>query len=308
MIRMYDSITAADIPADAPAVAGYVDGPYRWSAADWDRFTTRRRVRIATRATTLDADAADVERGDLTPEQAPSWVRNARPAPGRLPMLYVNRSNRAAVEAACRGLRYWLWVATLDALAVMQPGAIATQWAGQTSGSGGHFDLSLVDEVYFGAALASATGGGGMLVSESSDREPLWEVRIRIGDRHLMLAWWSGGMGQRDSYTGPLTDLGRPAAAALPVEASVTTSTHVAGHLRANVAATLDDGSEWGLVYGDEPGNVNGIVQPWAPAGVPSNCPAVYVPGGQPGPAGPDVRPAVAAALQTAADQLRKAS
>lgn len=149
-VTVWDSITAADIPPQAPQVGLYVDGPFAWSAEDLARFAHARTIRIATRASTLDADALDVERGDATPAQAAAWVRKARPQPGRLPLVYCNRGNRADVEAACAGLRYQLWVATLDGVSRMQPGATGTQWAGQTSGSGGHFDLSLFDEAYFG--------------------------------------------------------------------------------------------------------------------------------------------------------------
>jgi hypothetical protein len=161
LLRMFDSVTAADIPPDVDAVAGYVDGHWRWSTSDWDRFVTKRRIRIATLATTLDADALDVEFGDATPDQAPGWVRHCRPAPGRLPLVYCNRTLRPLVERACAGLRYLLWIATLDGHQVTQPGATATQWAGQTSGSGGHFDLSLIDAAYFGVVAAEELVMGG---------------------------------------------------------------------------------------------------------------------------------------------------
>lgn len=162
------------------------------------------------------------------------------------------------------------------------PGPCGWQCQGTHQAFGLSVDRSSLDDAFLALAGYAASGGGGMsLASESSDREPFWEVRIRAADRYVMLAWWSGGMGQRDSYTGDLTSLGRPPGAALPVAASVTVTTHVVGHLRANVTCTTEDGAEWGYVYGDEPGAAPGnVVQGWVLAGTPANCPAVYVPSG----------------------------
>src|SRR5581483_10825841 len=77
LITMYDSVTAWQIPPDAPAVAGYVDGMYCWSAQDWARFPNALKVTIATSAA-HDAMVLDVERWDATPDEAPGWIARQR--------------------------------------------------------------------------------------------------------------------------------------------------------------------------------------------------------------------------------------
>jgi hypothetical protein len=139
MTRMYDSTTAADIPFDAPIVAGYVDGIFRWSDADWARFPNARKVRIAVFAFTDDGEVLDVEAGDATPEQAPAWIRKRQAAGLAVPTVYCNRSALGAVEAACAGLAHDIWLATLDG--AIPAGFAAVQYAGSDH-SGGHYDLS----------------------------------------------------------------------------------------------------------------------------------------------------------------------
>lgn len=150
MITMHDSTNPFDIPADAVAVAGYVDGIYAWPASGWARFPNAHKVRIAVSAATVGADAYDVETGDLTPPQCPVVSQRERAAK-RDPVMYVNRTNWPAVIACYTAARVALprfWVATLDCVESMVPGAVATQWAGERC-AGGHFDLSLVDPAWF---------------------------------------------------------------------------------------------------------------------------------------------------------------
>lgn len=160
-------------------------------------------------------------------------------------------------------------------------GTVADQYSVGVIINNHAYDSSTVDpRVYAGQVSASTirSGGGAVgLATEDTTKEPFWEVQIRGEDRHVMLAWWSGGMGQRDGYKGPLTDLGRPPGDALPVRAECTITAHVAGHPRVDVVAVTDDGKPWGLVFGDEQGSGHGIVQDWTPWQV-SNCPTVYVP------------------------------
>ncbi len=153
---MYDSTNPFDIPADAQMVAGYIDGSWPWTAAGWARFPNAVKVRI-TVGNTEAADAIDVENGDATPAYAGGWVRR-RNAAGVRPLVYCNRSARPAVEAACAGLSYDLWIATLDGIQAMQPGAVATQWQGQAQ-SGMHYDKSLVNDTWMpGGGAAPAPG------------------------------------------------------------------------------------------------------------------------------------------------------
>lgn len=136
---------------------------------------------------------------------------------------------------------------------------------------------------------ANLSGGGGVLASQGTDREELWEVFIRDADHHVLLAWWEGGVGQKSTYTGPLTDLELPPGTALPVWADVAVTTHVAGFIRANVDVLTDDGESWTFVWGNEPGNTDWVVEGWTKAAHPSNLPRIYVPKGATGPQGPPV-------------------
>src|SRR6266568_5166667 len=97
---MYDDVNAAAIPSDARIVAGYVDGLYRWSDADWNRFPKALHIRIAVFPSTNDGDVLDCETGDATPTQCPAWVNMRRTAGLVQPTVYVNRSTLPAVRNA----------------------------------------------------------------------------------------------------------------------------------------------------------------------------------------------------------------
>jgi hypothetical protein len=138
--------------------AGYGDGSASaWTSAEWVALTAVAQPVTITVTGEAGRDVADVENGDLTPAQGAQWARAAHLA-GRFPVLYVNRSNKAAVitEAAKLGLglgarMYGLWVATLDGSFTdldgsdlrKQPGVVAVQYLGSAQ-SGGPFDVSLV--------------------------------------------------------------------------------------------------------------------------------------------------------------------
>lgn len=146
---MHDSTTASDIPADAVAVGGYIDGAFKWSDEDWARFPGAIKRRIAVFPGTNDGDILDCERGDATPGQCPGWIRMRQASGLAVPVIYTMPSNEAAVRAACEGLTYELWVADPAPRGMapgtphFYPGSIATQYAWPEYGSGGHFDLSL---------------------------------------------------------------------------------------------------------------------------------------------------------------------
>jgi hypothetical protein len=147
--------------------AGYGDGSVSaWTSAEWVALTAVAQPVTITVTGEAGRNVADVENGDLTPAQGAQWARAAHLA-GRFPVLYVNRSNKAAVitEAAKLGLglgarMYGLWVATLDGSFTdldgsdlrTQPGVVAVQYLGAGTNvagqgvtrSGGPFDVSLV--------------------------------------------------------------------------------------------------------------------------------------------------------------------
>lgn len=173
---MYDSIDPFAIPVDAEAVAGYIDNPPRsptlpaWPAGAFDRFSTPLKVRIARIATTDDGHALDVETGAATPAESRGWVQ-LRLAAGIIPAVYVNRGNEAAVEIACAGLQFRLWVATLDGTQTV-PGALAVQYTDT-----GPYDLSLCDPAFFGGWFEVFTEGfrvglAHAIISAIYNREP----------------------------------------------------------------------------------------------------------------------------------------
>ena len=153
MRTMYDSVTAGDIPLSAQIVAGYIDGPYTWSAADWHRFAGKTCVRITVTAAANDGDVLDVETGDATPQQAPGWVLMRRAA-GADPSVYMNGSTWPSVRSAfaSQGVREpHYWVAFYDGGhdPAIPPGAVAHQYADPAT-SGGHYDLSSVADYWPG--------------------------------------------------------------------------------------------------------------------------------------------------------------
>jgi hypothetical protein len=143
---MYDSVTARDIPLSARMVAGYVDGPYAWSPFDWLIHASARKVRITVTGGTLNAHAADVERGDLTPAQGAAWAKR-KLAAGETPWLYFSLSREAEILAALAALgidhrKVGFWTAQWTGVPHLAGGAGMTQYD-HPPHSGGHYDLSL---------------------------------------------------------------------------------------------------------------------------------------------------------------------
>lgn len=179
MATMYDSVTASDIPTTAEMVAGYVDGRYAWSEADWGRFPNARKVRIAVSASTNDGDVLDVENGDATPAQAVGWAKMRRAAGISQPTCYVNRSNQGAVEeafAAANEAPPTFWVATLDGTQLpLVNGVVACQYSGSNT-SGGHYDLSTTVDGW-------PVGGGAPAPAPApAPAAPGGEVTVKSGD------------------------------------------------------------------------------------------------------------------------------
>ena len=131
---MYDAVNWQAIPADAEHVAGYIDGAQsQWPPEAWARFPHAARITVLG---TQNADVADCETGDLTPQQAANWHH----ATGGI--VYVDRSNLSQVLglgvpiSAC-------WVADWTGQPHLYPGSWATQYANPPA-SGGDFDLSIL--------------------------------------------------------------------------------------------------------------------------------------------------------------------
>lgn len=168
MRTMYDSTVAADIPRTAAMVAGYVDGVPRWSAADWNWFPNAIKVRIALDPATDDGQVLDVERGAANPDQAPGWVRRRRAA-GQIPTVYCSQALWATVRAefARQDVAEPLWwIAAYPGTGpnTVPDGAVAHQFAGENTGSGGHYDLSAVLDYWPGVDVRPSNEGELLIV------------------------------------------------------------------------------------------------------------------------------------------------
>ena len=171
MSLLYDSDNPDNIP-DGVWAAGYVDGyaAAAWSASGWARFPNA--LRIAVFATTDAGDVLDVEPGNAKPYQAGGWVLRAHARGVPLPWVYCDRNDRPAVEQSlsAAGLKpdqVALWIATLDGTQTVPAGpypVAAVQYAGAAT-SGGHYDLSLVNDLFSGGSGSL----GGPEVLDSND-------------------------------------------------------------------------------------------------------------------------------------------
>lgn len=143
-IQCYDSTRPNLIPASAPAVLIYADGAFKWTHEDKARFPHARHRAISVLNKPSVAAVLDVELGDATPEDAPGFIK-ARFGDA---CIYCNRSTLPAVQRACAGLDYRVWLATLDGskpTSIRGGGKLAAvQYQG---GQKAHFDLSVVYDV-----------------------------------------------------------------------------------------------------------------------------------------------------------------
>jgi hypothetical protein len=151
---MYDGIDsdAGLIPTDAQLVAGYVDGDYAWSSADWARFPHSVHVPIAVHSGTDAGIVLDVEAGDATPAESVGWVQTRRRA-GADPTVYCSRSVWPSVRAAFQAAKVaepHYWIADYDGDTAIPAGAVAHQYE-----SGAHWDLSSVADYWPGVDPAA---------------------------------------------------------------------------------------------------------------------------------------------------------
>ncbi len=150
MRQMFDSINASAIPANAGMVAGYCDGLYAWTTADWDRFPNAVKVRIAVFASTNDGHVLDVENGNATPGQAPGWVAMRRKA-GVEPTVYCSLNSWPTVRSAFLAAGVAeppYWVAYYDYIPTIPTGAVAKQYTDNPPGN--PYDTSAVADFWPG--------------------------------------------------------------------------------------------------------------------------------------------------------------
>lgn len=157
--KAYDSVTVSALPTDGDLYLGYVDGRYANVAQIHKRFPRRTVVGITVNGSTLDAQMADVEVGDLTPDGGARWaVRKVKA--GQHPTLYTYASNAGAVQRACTraGLKpsQWsLFVADYDGDPTLPPGCVGKQYrspdgTGRGKVTDGNYDVSVVADYWPG--------------------------------------------------------------------------------------------------------------------------------------------------------------
>jgi hypothetical protein len=98
---MFDSVDVAQIPAEAEAVGGYVDGNYKTYPELVVKFPHTAKLSIAVEAGS-NARCLDVERGNATNAEAAAWVKRQHGRGERRPILYSSVANWPALQAALK--------------------------------------------------------------------------------------------------------------------------------------------------------------------------------------------------------------
>jgi len=186
---MHDAVTPSNIdPRAVQLVAGYLNGRYAWSAADWARFPDAVHVGISVRAYWTVGHVLDVETGDATPAEAPAWVQ-ARRVAGADPTVYCNSSTWPAVRAAFAAAHVaepHYWIARYDGDPTIPDGAVAKQYRGNVAPG---IDVSAVRDFWPGVDPAPTNGGGSAASStgvELMERRTISKSATTTGVRLLL--------------------------------------------------------------------------------------------------------------------------
>ena len=161
-IGMADSITVADLPPGMASYAGYVNG--RWPTYS-AVVAAHPGVQVLSITVVLadTAECLDVENGDATVAQAPSYVKMRVAAGIWRPVIYTSEANLSAVVGACAAVglsrdAYRLWSAHYAGKHICGPTmcgssvqADGTQWIDH-----GGWDESLLTDGFFAPAPAPA--------------------------------------------------------------------------------------------------------------------------------------------------------
>jgi hypothetical protein len=152
---MYDGINAlaAGIARQFPnaaKIAGYINGTFAWSQAEWDLFPHADHVTISVTAAANAGDVLDVEVGDAAPNQSAGWIAMRKAAGLYRPTIYCSRSVIPAVRAGTGsyilGKDYDIWVAeyTGSPHQVTAPGTPSATCAATQYESTANWDVSAV--------------------------------------------------------------------------------------------------------------------------------------------------------------------
>lgn len=166
MIVLYDAVDLDQIPADAHAVAGYVDGYHTWPEIAGNGRFPHAIHRLAITIHGADAHAADYEQGAMVPSMAPDWHRRQVARGVRHPIHYASRVGwmPAVVEALTRARiprsSYHLWLADWTDSPHCPPGFDGCQWTNR-GGPGRAADESLVHDDFFDYPAKTPLSHGG---------------------------------------------------------------------------------------------------------------------------------------------------
>jgi hypothetical protein len=162
MSIMFDAVEIDQIPGDASAVAGYVNGNYVTFGQLSVKFPKAHRLSIAVTAE-ADADALDVEPGDAVYGQVPAWYRRQKARGAARPVIYASVSLMTTgilpvlkqAGIARSDVRLWSAHYTYSphlcgsaSCGAMPVQADATQWTDQALGR--NLDQSVLAADFFG--------------------------------------------------------------------------------------------------------------------------------------------------------------
>lgn len=184
MTDMADSIHPDAIPADAGAVAGYIDGAkYPWPADAWATFAGRPVLRVSVLADP-EAEAFDSEPGNAGVAEVATAVavRVSRSKPS---VVYTDETNLASLTAAlaAKGTRWlpasswpepgpYLWAAApgttpgdVPTWCPVEPVAVQDRWEST-------YDLSTLRAGWLPPVEPVAPSGGGVATSGEAPSPP----------------------------------------------------------------------------------------------------------------------------------------
>src|ERR1700751_6084122 len=152
---MYDGInsdasTIAQKFPNAAMVAGYINGNFAWTQAEWNLFPHANHVTISITASADAGDVLDVETGDATPAQTAGWIATRKASGYYRPSIYCSRSVIPAVRQGTGsyilGRDYDIWVAdwTGSPHQVTAPGSPAATWAATQYENPTNYDVTAV--------------------------------------------------------------------------------------------------------------------------------------------------------------------
>jgi hypothetical protein len=245
----------------------------------WDDPAAVRQLAAAWRVRAC----LDVEDG-IRPDG--SWVQGwlDQSGAGLYGLANVHRGRRAAYHVVARYLNAGCGGASWDPAAGPRPSApCAWQCQGTHTEFGRGVDRGIYDD-WFAAGAATPQQprpAGGRMFIPYPDGTSFGEV-YADGDGRCRWGIWTGGAGQFEGFSSPLTVLGSPQDANDLVECTGVHSTYQ-GTLRLNIRGVRADGSRWIKVMN---ASSAALITDWRKS---ASTPDQYVPGeqGETGPADP---------------------